>query len=189
MNEITKKTCPQCGWNEHYGDCQPHSDIVVIDRALNPIIDFVKIIIPTRSPNIYLVTLRDKNDKEIGFVRNINIILDIRNKGYRCKGERYLIESRKGTVAHIKVDAKGKEMTEEFECPCVLDIYELGIDTDAAVTFEANKNPSNRQLKDVLGCRICGQFSDVMFNDKDGIKCERHRGQTTEILMLDNKGL
>jgi hypothetical protein len=68
----------------------------------------------------------------------------------------------------------------------VIDAFDLNVDY---VTFDGSKNPTIQQLRDYLGCRVCGQKTDIMYSGKDGSRCEKHREQSTEILMLDNKGL
>jgi hypothetical protein len=162
------------------------TEIVPIDRELNPVIDFAHIILPQDKPTPFMVHILDRHGKQIGFVRNIEIVIDIRNKHFICKGTRFVVENRNGLSGKVRLDEKNEPMLENFECPCRLDVYD-GAYSDGFVAFDPSKNPSERQLRDSLGCRVCGITTDVMFNDRDGIKCEKHRGQATQIQMLDKK--
>lgn len=154
-----------------------------IDRTLNPFIDFAHIVLPNDKPVPFAVSVLNRNGKEIGFIRNIEIVIDIRNRGYICKGTRFVVESRNGLANKMKLDNNNEPVMEDFQCPCTLEVYESAIGPDAYVSFDAEKNPSTKQLRDALGCRVCGFTTDVMFQDQDGVKCEKHRGQATQILM------
>lgn len=161
----------------------------IIDRELNPPITFLKIEVPRYVNKVFMVNLRDQNDKEVGFVRELTVNLHIKN-GMTCTGKRIVVARknpmRPGAMSfEVMVDKDNKVVEETFTCPCVLDGYETQAEF---VAFDAAKNPTDKQLRDYLGCRICGRKTDVMYQDKDGAKCEKHRGQATEILMLDSKG-
>jgi hypothetical protein len=154
-----------------------------IDRELNPPIDFVAISVPRGRPMPSAVYVWDRAGKEIGFIESVAIYIDCRSPQFICRGVRVL----RKTKNTIMTDGNGKVMTEPFECPCLLDAYDFG--TDASVCFDASRNPTDRQLRDVLGCRVCGKKTSVMYRGKDGVRCSEHGGDLTEIEPQETKGL
>lgn len=154
-----------------------------IDRELNPPIDFVAISVPRGRAMPSAVYVWDRAGKEIGFIESVAIYIDCRKPEFICRGIRVL----RKTKNTIMVDKDGNVMTEPFECPCLLDAYDFG--TNASVCFDASRNPTDRQLRDVLGCRVCGMKTSVMYRGKDGVRCSAHRGDLTEIEPQETKGL
>lgn len=154
-----------------------NNEITNIDRTLNPLIDYLKICVPRNVSNIRMTNLYDREGNKVPLIQELNIKLGVRASIMTCTGKRVL----RITKNQVMLDSKREVMTEEFTCPCAIDTYDL---ETSFVAFDPSSNPTNKQLRDYLGCRVCGLKTDVMYNGKDGARCEKHRDQTTEILML-----
>jgi hypothetical protein len=151
-----------------------------IDRELNPLPKKVFIAIPRDTQRAIGVKIFDENKKMVGFIQKLSIHMAV-NHPFWCTITRVLIHKKDNNIAHAMIDVNKDLMTETFDADCHIDTYEM-LAPDAFVTLDPAKNPTNQQLKDSLGCRICGMKTEVMFTDKDGAKCEKHRGQATQLL-------